>query len=253
MDDGENKLKLIIKTMKKTTCLHSHLIKICKKIKTEYQIYKADNNNCNSKFDPIALHTQYNKTYDLLITQLNKLKLYKIIDTKILKEKYTKQIKKYIALNEFGIPDASQFIFNATKHEDHQIYYTQVMAYYGEIDDILIGMNKQIDFFLEDNTLSSQEKLELITINETSIQKTNDDTIPEPWTDLQNRILEELSPEHRDIGKMTAEMLAKKLGCTTQGLHKAMKPLKDANKVKNKSGLGYYRPESPPKPITDTQ
>jgi hypothetical protein len=70
-------------------------------------------------------------------------------------------------------------------------------------------------------------------------------------TDLQNRILEELHPEHRRADIMTAEVLAKTLNKSVRGTHYALRGLKRTGEVKNRRGLGYYRKEYPPMPVTD--
>ncbi len=72
----------------------------------------------------------------------------------------------------------------------------------------------------------------------------------EPSTDLQIRILEELAGHG-----MTAEALTgrlDKIGVKKdlRTVKAALADLKKRGTVKNKKGLGYYCPDSPPKPVT---
>ena len=67
------------------------------------------------------------------------------------------------------------------------------------------------------------------------------------WTETQRRILEEL-----DSLAMTAEALTKRLQDIgverdLRTVKAALRDLKMADAVRNKRGLGYYRPDKPPK------
>ena len=78
--------------------------------------------------------------------------------------------------------------------------------------------------------------------------------VVEPPTELEIKILEELGDAAKDGKGLTAESLTKRLGRSrfhrsVDGVRLALTHLRELGQVKNKMGLGYYRTDSPPKPI----
>lgn len=88
-------------------------------------------------------------------------------------------------------------------------------------------------------------------VKELDLRTENYDKVFADLTEPQYRILEELHPKHRGPAKRTGEDLAKRLNVGRTTFFEAVRLLKDRGLVANKRGFGYYRPDMPPKPVTD--
>ena len=70
-------------------------------------------------------------------------------------------------------------------------------------------------------------------------------------TELQRRILEELTDRAYTAEELTAHLNNVSVKCDVSTVKRALKELKKKHLVSNKRGSGYYRPNRPPKPVTD--
>ncbi len=68
-------------------------------------------------------------------------------------------------------------------------------------------------------------------------------------TELQIRILEELKDTSWTAEGLTKHLESIAMGRDVRTVKKALRGLKTAGKVANRRGLGYYRPDFPPKPV----
>ncbi len=102
--------------------------------------------------------------------------------------------------------------------------------------------------FTESEDLASYLEMEVVTprASSTPAKPETGNRVAEICTDLQLRILEELY-----YSGLTAEGLERRIGRSIDAIKRALKGLSEAGKVKNKRGLGYFRPDAPPKPCTD--
>ena len=67
----------------------------------------------------------------------------------------------------------------------------------------------------------------------------------------QMRILEQLHPDERGADNVTAKNLADAVGISPRYCRTVIAQLREKGLVAYKRSLGYYRPDMPPKPITD--
>jgi len=117
------------------------------------------------------------------------------------------------------------------------------------------------------DVVKSQAELQYIKYNRTTPRSTLDRDLPDvnlhekaeatpadaPFcndilTDLQLSIMDELQSEG-----LTADILSIKLGKSVDAIKVALRELMKTGKVKNKRGLGYYRPDCPPRPSTNEE
>jgi len=70
-------------------------------------------------------------------------------------------------------------------------------------------------------------------------------------TETQYRILEETHPVARRATSMTADRLVRRLRISRSTFFAQVKPLMEKGYIANMRGIGYFRPDAPPKPVTD--
>jgi biotin operon repressor len=145
-------------------------------------------------------------------------------------QRLTDDVRHSVRDQRLGDPAIVQNVFRAIERVHKANAKNKAPDFDNAIDVIRQGLDIAID--LQKRVMSSATGALATSIDRT-----------EPLIDTQNRILEELDGEG-----LTAADIAKRLVLGETTIKENVSKLMKLGRIKNMRGLGYYRPDRPPKP-----
>lgn len=146
--------------------------------------------------------------------------------------------------------DVVSLMNNVFEHIAHLPKTLEAMQIEGRADDFREELSASFDK-VRTRYLVDIEKLAGRLLATFSLQRGNSD-ISEVYTELQTRIIEELSRNPMKCPELCETLERIGIERDESTVKRALKKLSDEGVVANQRGLGYYLVDSPPKPITDT-